>query len=361
VTRALPGPTSRGRLLTRDPREAAVSARTDRPESEEFCLQLAEIVAERPATGNSGPRLLDLLLQLGEAPAGILTRWDGSAGRHRAVATRGYPAELVDHLVSGVFQRDDPAYRSLVADRQRPLRCWRDLGFDYATTWAAREFLLPGGYRGGVSLRLVTRHGRYVGDLHMSTEDRRLPSPTAMGLLHRCRAVLAASQDVSAVRGGTAALLPDAEHVALVLADGTVVPLDGQEPDRPDAGGPGLLEEVCAAVRHEGEHAGDRSYHWLDGTGSWHHVRVGSVRGGVTVSTRPVASPHGLSLRELEVLDGVCGGRSNLGIARLLQISERTAAHHVERILGKLRVGSRAAAVALAGQEGLRLLRDPGA
>jgi DNA-binding CsgD family transcriptional regulator len=339
-----------------------VRAPTDQLQGEEFGLELAEILAEAPRSGTDpSPRLLDVLVTLGEAPAGILVRWDPHDGRCRAAAVRGYPAELVDHLVSGAFQRDDPAYRAIVDDPQRPLRCWRDLDFDYATTWTAREFLVPSGYRGGVSLRLVTSRGRYVGDLHMSTEDRRLPSPAAMRLLHRSRTILAASQDVPPVSAaGLTTVLPDAEHVALVRRDGSVQPLDGQGLGPMTDERTGLLDELRGIVRAAGPNAPDRSYHWLDGSGSWHHVRVRPVRGGAIVSTTRAASPHGLSRREMEILDRVCGGHSNLAIARQFRISERTVAHHVERIFGKLQVGSRAAAVALAEQDGLRLLARPG-
>jgi DNA-binding CsgD family transcriptional regulator len=333
-----------------------VSASTAHPRVAEFGLELAEILADGRTGTDPAPRLLDLLLAIGEAQAGILTACHAGSGRNRVAAVRGYSAALVDHLTSGAFQRDDPAYRALADDRQRPLRSWRDLDFDYATTPTAREFLLPAGVRGGISLRLVTRDGRYVGDLHMSTEDRRLPSPAAMGMLHRARMVLAACQDVRPLPDRLATLLPDAEYVALIGHDGRVRPLDGRGVGPADDERSRLLAALRAVVAADGANAPDRSYHWLDGAGAWHRVRIRPVRGGATVSTSRVPSPRGLSLRELQVLDTVCRGHVNVAIARQLQISERTVAHHVERILGKLHVGSRAAAVALAAQEGLRLI-----
>ena len=56
---------------------------------------------------------------------------------------------------------------------------------------------------------------------------------------------------------------------------------------------------------------------------------------------RPALSP-----RELEVLRLLTDGASNPGISKTLHISRRTAEHHVEHILAKLDVTSRAAAVA---------------
>jgi DNA-binding CsgD family transcriptional regulator len=63
------------------------------------------------------------------------------------------------------------------------------------------------------------------------------------------------------------------------------------------------------------------------------------------------AAPHGLTLREHEVLRLVVDGRSNQEIADALCISLRTAQTHVAHILTKLGVDSRTAAATLAVRE----------
>jgi DNA-binding CsgD family transcriptional regulator/tetratricopeptide (TPR) repeat protein len=68
-------------------------------------------------------------------------------------------------------------------------------------------------------------------------------------------------------------------------------------------------------------------------------------------STR--AARHGLTRREVEVLKLVCEGRSNREIGGRLFISERTAGTHVQNILDKLDVSTRAAAAAYAVESGL--------
>jgi non-specific serine/threonine protein kinase len=65
------------------------------------------------------------------------------------------------------------------------------------------------------------------------------------------------------------------------------------------------------------------------------------------------ASPEGLTPRELEVLRLLAAGKSNQEIGDALFISPRTAGTHVANILGKLDVGTRVAAVALAHQRGI--------
>ena len=58
--------------------------------------------------------------------------------------------------------------------------------------------------------------------------------------------------------------------------------------------------------------------------------------------------PHGLTVRELQVLRLVAAGKSNKVIAAELFLSERTIDRHVSNILAKLKVPSRAAATACA-------------
>ncbi|MFI7097208.1 helix-turn-helix domain-containing protein [Streptomyces lydicus] len=54
-----------------------------------------------------------------------------------------------------------------------------------------------------------------------------------------------------------------------------------------------------------------------------------------------------LSRREIEIMGHIACGRSNREIAATLFLSEKTVKNHVNRIYGKLRVRTRAAAVAL--------------
>ncbi len=62
---------------------------------------------------------------------------------------------------------------------------------------------------------------------------------------------------------------------------------------------------------------------------------------------------HGLSRRELEVLQLLASGKSNREIAAALVISEHTVARHVQNIFAKLGVSSRSAATAFAFEHGL--------
>lgn len=62
---------------------------------------------------------------------------------------------------------------------------------------------------------------------------------------------------------------------------------------------------------------------------------------------------HALTVREAEVLQGLASGLSQQQIAQQLIISPKTVGTHIQRILSKLDVHSRAEAVAVAYQRGI--------
>jgi len=92
---------------------------------------------------------------------------------------------------------------------------------------------------------------------------------------------------------------------------------------------------------------------------------VGAVRAfsreraarGTTAARGPrrstLANPGGLTRREQEVLEALSTGATNVAIAAMLHLSERTVAHHVSAILGKLGARNRVAAIELARKRGL--------
>jgi DNA-binding CsgD family transcriptional regulator len=315
-------------------------------------FQLAEIAADaRTGSGRCG-QILDLFATIDDdAPGAMITRWDAVARRITAVAVRGdYSSDLVRHVLSGAWNAE-PAYEIIRRDLRRPIRSWHDLAeVQYARSPTAQEFLVPMGFRGGVTMRLATRAGEYVGDLHLSTESRNHPSTRVMRLLDRSRTAIAAVvRDTLSPRVPPSATLPAADNAVLLRPDGSVHALDDGVARPPlDSGSP-LLQAIKGRA--------DRTWHWRDERGTWFRIDVRPVRGGVVVAAEPVRSARGLSLRELEVLELLGLGLTNLRIARTLYLSERTVAHHVERILDKLGVTTRTAAVAVMERDGLRLLR----
>ncbi|MFG2784743.1 LuxR C-terminal-related transcriptional regulator [Streptomyces prunicolor] len=124
-------------------------------------------------------------------------------------------------------------------------------------------------------------------------------------------------------------------------------------------------DHLLAAVR-----AGARGY-LVKGTGReevLHAVRTAAAGGAVFCagvaprvtqllrSTGTAKNPEvlpQLTAREREVLDLAARGQANHRIARQLVLSEKTVRNHISRILDKMRVSSRAEAVARARDAGL--------
>jgi DNA-binding NarL/FixJ family response regulator len=81
-------------------------------------------------------------------------------------------------------------------------------------------------------------------------------------------------------------------------------------------------------------------------------VRVSESESPAPGATRGIDS-HGLTERELQVLQLVAAGRSNRQIAAELFISPKTASVHVSNIISKLNVASRGEAAAVAHRSGI--------
>jgi DNA-binding CsgD family transcriptional regulator len=145
--------------------------------------------------------------------------------------------------------------------------------------------------------------------------------------------------------------------VALAI-DGTPLDLAGSDRGTVLAEGSPLLDVLAGQVPTDGH---ERRFLWPDGRNGWSRVRIvpcvdeASGRSLSLVTVRPDAQVRGLTRREIEVLTLLAGGASNPAIASVLHVSHRTVATHVEHILEKLDVSTRAAAAGRAVREALVL------
>ncbi len=197
--------------------------------------------------------------------------------------------------------------------------------------------------------------------------------------------------DSSVVRVGLRALLetePDIEvvaeaadgHEALALADKhtpDVVLLDVRMPNRD---GLSVVGELAAdavvimmtftdepAVIHRALAAGAAGYlvhgtfdasslaHLVRGAaaglGAFSGTALGALQDAARVGdpgARTAAAPeHGLSSRQIEVMELIAKGRSNGAIAQELFLAEKTVKNHINQIFATLGVATRAEAIAL--------------
>ena len=73
---------------------------------------------------------------------------------------------------------------------------------------------------------------------------------------------------------------------------------------------------------------------------------------------RTPAYPDGLTQREIDVLQLICGGKTDREIGEDLFISVKTVGNHVSNILNKTNTANRTEAATYAAQHGLTLNRD---
>jgi DNA-binding NarL/FixJ family response regulator len=184
---------------------------------------------------------------------------------------------------------------------------------------------------------------------------------------------------VGSVRGVDRVLTAASEHEAAGQLDGPVpdlVLLDVRLPDRGGVQAVRRLRSIDPATRVlmltlpddqdrlvvAAVAAGARGYLRKDASRAEVRVAVGQALTeqpayalGRTAVGAPPSRPDqpALTERELDVLSGMCDGRSNAEIGRSLYLSEDTVKTHARRLFRKLGAGDRAHAVAIAIRRGL--------
>jgi DNA-binding CsgD family transcriptional regulator len=184
------------------------------------------------------------------------------------------------------------------------------------------------------------------------------------GLLNRVAGLLAHAVDPLRSVRAIASLVQDANAGAVIYPDGATAVLPGM------VGHPLLAAASPAVAVARAELGSGRVYQtFLWPLGGRHapqgHVRFtalappaglpGTLTGLLLLS--PPGDLHRLTPRELEVLGLVIEGCSNRQIARVLVLTQRTVASHMERILAKLAAPSRTLAAVRAQRAGLYVPR----
>lgn len=305
-----------------------------------------------------GAQLVGLLRDLVRCDAVMLTASNPFAVRPRneLLAADGYSeavlGRFLDEFVPGT---ENPGFRVVRGKGRAALR-WSDLARDwdvrFAATSIAEQHLLPAGFREGLTAGLWLPDGSPVGAVHMNWGTSRSATDDRRRTVERFRPLLAEASNLLQPHRVLADELHGDAHVALIGADrGQRVP--GREV------GPTLRAEgrlwpllLTSVPRRDG------SYTWIDEAGSFHRIDLTRCAGAtVLVAEREVPAPYGLTPREMQVVTLLAGGASNPEIAAAFVVSPRTVSTHVEHVLAKLGVSSRAEVAALATRDALRLIQ----
>lgn len=120
-------------------------------------------------------------------------------------------------------------------------------------------------------------------------------------------------------------------------------------------------EEVAARLGIARHTVKSHMAHILDALGamnSAHAVAIAHCRGDFSPRHRMAWNPD-VSYREVQVLEGVAVGMTDVQVGRKLWVSQHTIKSHLRRIYVKLGVCSRAQAVDTAFRSGLLVARTP--
>jgi DNA-binding CsgD family transcriptional regulator len=317
--------------------------------------RIAGIAASGAPVRDRTEEVLDQLRLVFPFDAGIVSSVDPATGEPRALVTRGYPDAFADYLVGPEW------YAECIEPFGLPRTGWpvreRDLPIDPMSLQGIMAGRQAGLYEGLLSA-LITPDGRDAGFVMLSWAEEASPSDDACALIGHLSEALANMVDPLQSAHVLASTLGDAYNAVALVKGGTLVQLRGAPaPALVDASAPArqMVEHVLSGRRNS------VAFLWPRAEGGWYGCRAFRCGDGVAVlGYRELESPYGLTRRELEVLTSLVDGASNSEIAAQLWVTTRTVRAHVEHILEKLGVASRAAAVGRAVVEGLLLPRHAG-
>jgi DNA-binding CsgD family transcriptional regulator len=327
--------------------------------------QVIDAISQIAASSDSLPQrcaaVADALRQVVPFDAAWIGILDHERREHLPLLNDGY-----DRKLTALFQSPTTIgeLERLGLDRTRtPMRA-QDIPLPLSERRVWAEYLLPAGFREGLTAGLFTTDGRYLGNLTLNTTTAAHPTRAAADLIGMLTPLIARAVDPWRSITAVSHLVRDATAGVVLCRDGRTLPLPGLPGHRLLAAGSPLLQVAAAhpangvvhasmMCRDDGAPAGYHTVTVLACPAHPHH----DVLGVVTLS--PPRDLRGLTARELEVLGMTTQGWSNQQIAAALGITPRTAAAHIEHIMAKLSAPNRTAAAVRASQLGLYLPPPP--
>ena len=309
--------------------------------------KVGQLAASAGDRGGRAHAVIEEIAELVDCDAIGLSAWNPFKVGHEHVAQVGYSDDIVTYTNESRFL-GDAAYRSVRASR-RPRRMVDVPGIEQTDPFV--RVFGPAGFSEGVITCLHASDGRYTGMLYLSTRRDIPASENAVTLLDLASRALAELTDVMHSLQTIADAFVPAAAAVVVIADGVIMPLPGRSPGR-------LLDEhsgiVAESIRRAPRDAGAVSFLWFEDGAL---LRVYAARVGSTPHLVVGAAPTScaLTIRELEVLTALATGATNPEIADRLVVSRHTVSRHIEHILEKLGVSTRAAAASVAVSDGLVL------
>lgn len=321
--------------------------------------KVGQIARERGSCADRAAALLAPLRQIVPFQAAWLSVFDESAERYEPVVNHGYDRRLAELFRSKltVEQIDSLGLNRL----RRPLRA-HDIPGALADRPVWAQYLLPAGFREGLTIGLFSPDGRHIGMLTLNTDDAAHPTRSARDLIAGLGATIAAVIDPMRTLSATAAMVSTAVAGVALCRSGATLGLPGLPGHRLLTPGSAALAVAAALVRPPTRYA--RFIHQYDVE---EQVQITSIAVppqpfadiAALVLISPPPDLHGLTHRELEILGFLVDGCSSQHIATALGITVRTVAAHIEHVLLKLGARTRTAAAVRALREGTYVPQVP--
>lgn len=317
---------------------------------------LAAVASSGGPVEDRAEEILAGLLDYIAADGAILSHVNPVSGQGRTIACKGYADELANYLNLAF-------HAEFIEPFALPRGGWPvrelDLPVDPLSLPVISDYFRPAGLLEGLTSAIHTSGGRYVGFLDISKADGSHPSDEDCAVVGCLTTAIANVIDPLESARRLASSLPATCEVLGIHPDGTVIPFSGM-PDRVLLESMGTLTD--AVERLLPTHANTVSFLWPGPGRKWYGCHASRCCDAITVlAVDETPTTFNLTLRELEVMGYLADGRSNQEIASRLFITVRTVKSHVEHILEKLEVPTRAAAVACAIRHGLWVPPESGA
>jgi DNA-binding CsgD family transcriptional regulator len=298
--------------------------------------------------------MLDLMVSQRPFVAASLAVYSPLNGTHQTIASVGYDQRVLSHL-NGWLVTDDLIYQYYrdQGQRQKALK-WAEMPFAYRDTYSVQKVFLPAGFREGITLRLHSRDGRYTGNLHISTDDPRFPTKEMMANEIQClQTILGNFTDL--LRSVSGQFLTNLEGEGgggcLITRDSDVIELPGVPPlchSLRDA----LISQFKLLDRHQ-----IPEVFLFKHEAAWFRVYTGVLQGDArAIVASPYRILHGLTERELEIIELLMSGATNSEIASKIFVARSTVSKHLENIFLKMGCNSRTSVVTIALASNLRRL-----
>lgn len=303
--------------------------------------------------------ILDELQLLSQWAAVSLSVYDPLTRKHHSVASAGYSKDTVSYLDNS-YTAIDPAYRWILRTGQNYFN-WSSTEFDYSKTISARNWWIPGGYKGGSTSYLTSRDARYIGNLHTSTEDIHYPTFSTLEFINDISPLIASLIDVwqepRSILRNTALTEPP----VFVDFKGIMHDIPGYDPCR----NPQLRNLIALAIKKEHSSIGYDilgqklpSVCWSGTQDKVFRLEFKRCRRGWLVIYNTHEFPYKLTFRQAEVCSLSAMGLTRERIAGVLCISTRTVDRHIENIFDKMLVKNRIELACVSVSAGLIRLED---